>query len=704
MEHGTTHSGEHRSGTGCLPAALLAELTTALGVSPSTVASLVERSSDGARDPEHAVDEFARAAGLRTRSIVMTTREAASALRRGSVALTWSPRLGWLALLEGDRDQVRVARSNEATCWCSVADLDRDLASSDTTGLHRWTWIEAGLAAASGLDGIAPAPHVRLLALVRPDRSDVLAIVSYAGFIGALSLAIPVAVQQLVNTVAFGGLVQPVVVLAILLSIGLAFSASLSTFQTVLAELLQRRVFVRACLDLAHRLPRVPLGAFGAKRGPELVNRFFDLVTLQKSGAAILLEGSAVSLQTATGLVLLSLYHPLLLGLSLLLVGAIAFVLLGLGRGAVRSAIAESNAKYALAAWMEELALHATAFRDASSRRFAAERADALTASWVLARSAHYRVVLRQLVGSFAVQVIVNSLVLGLGGALVVAGELTLGQLVAAELVVATVLAAIVRLGKKLESFYDLLAAVDKIGILLDLPLERASGRAPRDGSLDARGLELRAAGIAELAATAGDLHILPGERIAIVGPPASGANALADVLCGLRTPAAGRIEHDGEDLRELRLDLVRERALCLRDADVVPGSVLANVAAGRASVDAEVATVALARAGLLEAVRALPKGLATPLAANGAPLDPCQVAQLALARAIAARPRLLVVDGLLGRLPRSLRASALDVLFDRAEPWTLAVVGDDPDVLARCDRAIAIGSRPATAAVAEES
>jgi len=265
-------------------------------------------------------------------------------------------------------------------------------------------------------------------------------------------------------------------------------------------------------------------------------------------------------------------------------------------------------------------------------------------------------------------------------------------------------LAALVRLGKKLESFYDLLAAVDKIGILLDLPLERASGRAPRDRSLDARGLELRAVGIAEFAAPDGDLHILPGERIAIVGSSGAGANALADILCGLRTPAAGRVEHDGEDLRELRLDLVRERALCLRDPDVIPGSVLANVAAGRASVDANAATSALARVGLLEAVRALPEGLATALAANGAPLDPCQVAQLALARAIAARPRLLVVDGLLGRLPRSLRASALDVLFDRAEPWTLAVVGDDPDVLARCDRAIAIGSRPATAAVAEES
>lgn len=691
MEHGPSRSTHDVAAPGTLPAALAAVLRTELGVRPGGDDAIARSADTAPFGPEERLEDFARRAGLRARTLSSTTADAVAALHRGAAAATWDPRIGWLALLEADRHRVRVATQATPPHWRALADLERELGDPGPDGRRTFTWLEAGLDAARGRGAVAPAPHVRLLELVRPDRGDVVAIVLYAGFIGALSLAIPVAVQQLVNTVAFGGLVQPVVVVALLLLVGLALAASLTTFQTVLAELLQRRVFVRACLDLAHRLPRVPLGAFGAKRGPELVNRFFDLVTIQKSGAAILLEGSAVALQTVTGLVLLSLYHPLLLALSALLLGAIAVVLLGLGRGAVRTAIAESNAKYALAAWMEELALHATAFRDATRRVHAAERADALAADWVLARAAHYRIVLRQLVGSFAVQVLANSLVLGLGGALVVAGELTLGQLVAAEIVVAAVLAALVRLGKKLEGFYDLLAAVDKIGILLDLPLERGDGRAPRAPAPGDRGLALRAVGVATSAGRVADLRVAPGERIALTGPPASGKSAFAEMLCGLRAPLAGRVEHDGEDLRELRLDLVRERAVCLRDGDVLAGDVLANVRAGRPHVDAERATEALASAGLLDAARALPGGLATALAPSGDPLSHGQVAQLALARAIAGCPRLLVVDGLLARLPRPLRDVALEALFDRRAPWTLVVVTDDPDVLARCDRTVAI-------------
>ena len=163
------------------------------------------------------------------------------------------------------------------------------------------------------------------MAIANPERSDVLAIFLYAAFSGLLSLAIPVAVQQLVNSVAFGGLVQPVVVLALLLLVGLAIAADLTAFQTYLSEILQRRSFVRACIDLAHRLPRLSERAFEGRSMPAYVNRFFDLVTLHKTGARLLLEGSGVILQTATGLLVLSFYHPLMLALSILLSMMLAF-------------------------------------------------------------------------------------------------------------------------------------------------------------------------------------------------------------------------------------------------------------------------------------------------------------------------------------------------------------------------------------------
>jgi len=156
-----------------------------------------------------------------------------------------------------------------------------------------------------------------------------------------------------------------------------------------------------------------------------------------------------------------------------LLIVCIAIVVGVLGRGAIASAIGESSAKYELGDWMEQIVRHPDAFSDRDGRVHAARQADALATKWIVARKRHFRIILRQVAAAVGLQVLASAAVLGLGGMLVVQGQLTLGQLVASELIVASVVAAFARLGKMLESAYDLLAATDKVGVLLDLPLEQ---------------------------------------------------------------------------------------------------------------------------------------------------------------------------------------------------------------------------------------
>jgi len=672
------------------------------------------RSAAGAETWQQAFEAACLPHRLQVRTIFLSPREAVGSAssrtplvtHRGPAGDEW----GWVALLDRAWVRARAASSDGSDAWVGPSALATRLGAESADETLPWLLVEPDLpsadASAPGAKlGHGPPPLRRLLELLRPDRSDLWTVVLYAVLIGGLTLATPIAVQQLVNTVAFGGLIQPVVILALLLFGGLAFSALLSALQAYTAELIQRRVFVRVVMDVAERLPRVEIDAFDRHHGPELVNRLFDVVTVQKVGALLMLDGTAVLLQTGVGLLILSFYHPLMLAFSILLLGAIAFVVFVLGRNAVPTAIQESYAKYAVVGWMEELARHPAAFRSQSGRLFAADRADRLATEYVTARRTHYRIVLRQLSGALGLQVIASSGLLALGGGLVVAGQLTLGQLVASELIITAIVAAVARLGKYFESFYDLLAATDKLGVLFDLPLERESGstdpRVEGPAAVEVRDVSYRYG--SRQAVEHLSLRIEPGERVALVGPVGSGKTTLLDLLAGLREPDSGYIAIDGCDLRDYRLDALRDCVASVREPEIFAGTIIDNLRVARPGLSMAEASQALDQVGLLDDLRGFEDGLYTELATDGLPLARGHVAGLMLARAIVARPRLLILDAAFGNLEDAKRKRALDAVFAEDAPWTVVVVSKRADVLERCGRTIDMGARRAEIAAADE-
>lgn len=686
-----------------VPSRWMARVVEATGAEP------VADSDEGAPPPrsveepscwQQVLEQACAEHALRLRPVFLSAREAFGAAGARTplvrhVAREGGP--GWLALLDRVRGRVRVATGDGGERWLDPGGLAAALGQPGPDSACPWLLVESRQPVGQVSKPLSAAHRIpplrRLIGLVKPDRTDLSSIVLYAILIGALSLTTPIAVQQLVNTVAFGGLVQPVVVLALLLFGGLAFSALVSVLQAYTAEKIQRRVFVRVAMDLAERVPRVDLGAFDTKHGPELVNRIFDVFTVQKTGAALLLEGTSVVLQTVVGLVVLSFYHPLMLGFSILLVAGIAVVLVVFGRGAVETAIGESSTKYAVVGWMEELARHPGAFRDPGGRQYALERVDRLASAWVGARQRHYRVVLRQLSGSLGLQVLAGSALLALGGGLVVAGQLTLGQLVASELILTAIVSAVAKLGKQLESYYDLLAAVDKLGVLFDLPLERDGGSAPaaNEGPAAVEIRELDFSYGSRPVVSKLSLKVDPGERLLITGPAGAGRTTLLELIQGLREPQAGFIAIDGQDLRDLRLGELRDQVVCVHDPEIFAGSVLDNIRVTAPGLSTSRVDQTLESLGVLESIRALPEGLRTPLATDGAPLSDGLIAAIMLARAIVARPRLLLLDDAFVQLEGETRGRALDTVFAPDAPWTLIVSSEKPEVRARCTRIIAL-------------
>lgn len=550
-------------------------------------------------------------------------------------------------------------------------------------------------------------PVQRLRALFRRDRPDIWAVVVFSALNGILLLATPVAVQSFVNNVSFGAAFPSIVILAILLFVGLAMAAVVLAIQTWIVEILQRRVFVRLVADLSQRLPRLSWRVRDQYNSTDLVNRFFDVVTIQKSTSFLLLEGLGNALFVIVGLMVIAFYHPLLFAFGIaLLVLALLIIFLPMRRG-IRTAISESNAKYNVVSWLEEITRLPTTLRTAGSERLCEDRSRAVAEGYVEARRAHYRVVFTQVISVLTVQVVGSTGILALGGWLVLEGQLTLGQLIAAELIVVTVVQSIAKLGKHAETFYDLVAAVDKVGKLIDLetedPLDIDVPLSPADTppELELRNIRIDSVKSGPLA-SGFSTQIAPGSIVGLSGPHGLGKTSLLEAIFKLREAAAGTILYRGLNYNDISLSYLRAEVALVSQHEVVDGSILDNIALRRPDVTVEDVHEALGKVGLLEKVRDLPNGLHTSVAPNQAPLSLGQWRQLAIARALVGKPRLLLVDHVLDGLSKPIRNQIIAALHDGSSQWTVLLISDNPEVLQQCDQTLDL--RPSEAEHNRES
>lgn len=533
----------------------------------------------------------------------------------------------------------------------------------------------------------AASPLERFISLLRPESSDIWIVALFAFVVGILSLATPIAVEALVNNVAFGRFLQPVFVLALILFVFLAFSAALKALQTYVVEIVQRRLFARVSGDLAYRLPRLRGDATKGEYGPELVNRFFDVVLVQKIAAQFLLDGVSLLLSTLVGMAVLGFYHPWLLGFDVVLLGCIAFAIFVLGRGAIGSSIKESKTKYRMAAWLEDLARCPTTFRSSGGTDFALERADLLVHDYLDYRKRHFRILMRQIIFALALQAFASTVLLGIGGWLVVDGQLTLGQLVAAELIVTMIVAAFAKLGKHVESFYDVLASVDKLGVLFDLPVENPGGIMAGDHS---DGCDLRMIKIdSGPSLSKFEMTVNSKECVGVLGPSGSGKSVIAELIYATKSPAHGSIFLDNIAPRDYRPDILRQLVALVGEPEVFNGTIDENVHLHRPAVMPTDVHNALELVGLQPLLSALPDGAETVLTSGGEPLSTNQLRLLSLARAIAGDPGLIVVDGTLDSLADEDLDTAIKALTHEQRTWTTIILTGRRGVADRMDRVV---------------
>ena len=547
--------------------------------------------------------------------------------------------------------------------------------------LYRWHLIQPLFAArnASRLqyDTSSPiqklSPLRRLVGLLKPEADDIRTIIIFSVVIGLLSLTTPLAVEAVVNTIAFGRYLQPLIVLSFIVFVFLSFLGGLNILMTIVTEVIQRKLFVRTVEDLSYRLTRVPLSTWQKYHGPELVNRFFDIVNVQKITSKLMLDTLMLGLQTIVGLTVLAFYHPFLLGYDVALLTMMGVILYFIGRGAIPTAIAESQMKYETAAWLQEIVRHPTTFKYNGGLGYAINRADEFAAKYIGFRQQHFRILIRQVSFAMVMQAVAATVLLALGGYLVIDGQMNLGQLVAAELIVAVILSSFAKLGKDLESFYDLMASVDKLGKLFDLPVERMDKLqlARRPGAYELNLVNVKLDAQLTLPES---MTIERGKTYALFGSSELLRAKLMEVLVGQQKPVEGHVLLDEYRVDSIAAESLQEKISFVREIELFEGSVDDNLRMGRHSVGSSEVSSMVEKLGLRQVLAGLSDGYSTTVKICGYPLSQGQAIRLVLARALIAKPGILFIDGLLDRLSDTDTRDVLERLNEFGDTTTIVV------------------------------
>jgi ABC-type bacteriocin/lantibiotic exporter with double-glycine peptidase domain len=530
--------------------------------------------------------------------------------------------------------------------------------------------------------------------LFRLERRILALIFSYSLAIGLFSLIVPLTVQELVNTFAFA--IQPItiVTLAGVMVAGLLFVGAFRALQFYAVEVLERRVFARVALGMAQQLPHLQFLGFK----PRYANYFMETVFMQRALSVLLVDLINVIVGGAVGMTILVFYHPYFLFYNALLLAGFTVVFFLMSHGGLKATIDMSHAKYETLHWLQEISYNLLHFKATDSQALLMRRTDELVRSYVETRQTRFGVLIRQYLGSVGWQAVAHSGLLATAGWLLSIGQLTLGQLVAAEVVVSGLLLSFDAVVKRMGHIYYFLTGLNELDFLFSLPKDQASATLSvplPDPTI--HGIRVTCKDLAVIHSGMPpifehfNLEVTPGEKIGVYASTTTAKTALARVLAGLETPTGGVLRYNGVDLRHLDLQAINRCRGFMIDSQLTlfEGTIEDNIVLGRSYIPYSDVRWALRFTELEEDVDALPQGLKTHIRAPGKILAPTHIIRILLARAILARPQILIFDGIIHNMQPTLRETVLRRLCSKDEPWSVIFVSNDPNLTPHVDRRI---------------
>ncbi|MEN2282021.1 ATP-binding cassette domain-containing protein [Algoriphagus sp. SE2] len=540
-------------------------------------------------------------------------------------------------------------------------------------------------------------PLKRFFNLLEEEKNQVYAIYFYAILNGLVALSLPLGIQAILNFILGGRMTTSWVLLVIVVAIGVAFGGFLQISQLQITEKFQQRIFSKAGLSFAYRLPRVKTEILHGEYGPEIVNRFFDTVNLQKGISKLLVEFTTAVLQMIFGLLLLSFYHPTFIVFGIVLFIILILIFYFTSPKGMETALKESSYKYQTAFWLQEIGRTLNTFKLVGNTRLPILRADKLIQRYVDFRTKHFAVLILQYKIMVGFKVLIITSLLIAGSLLLINDQISIGQFVAAEVIIVLVINSVEKVILSLETVYDTLVAVEKLGVVMDLELERSEGTdklivsQPEGLKLAMENVVFQPHDARNPILNGANLTIAPGKKVAVTGKSGSGKSALLALFSGLYEDYQGKVKVN--DLSIDMIQLEKYRAIvgdCLEFGEIFQGTLKENILVGR-DVNSAQFDLVLDLVGLKDYIYQLPDDLETELQPEGKGLSRAVAQSILIARSLVGEPKAIIMENALRYVNPEVKPKITEYLM--SGDWTLVMITDDPVILQRSDEVIVMDS-----------
>ncbi len=538
------------------------------------------------------------------------------------------------------------------------------------------------------------SPLKRLYSLLSLDKKDVSQIFFYAIFAGLVSLSLPMGIQAIINFIQSGQVSASWIVLIVLVVIGVALTGLLSLMQLRITENLQQKIFVRSSFEFATRMSKIKFSELYGTYPPELANRFFDTLTIQKGSSKLLIDFSAALLQIVFGIILLSLYHPYFIVFGILLIGLLYLIFKFSYNSGLETSMKESKYKYKVAGWLQEMARNNFSFKKNEHYDFALQKNDYLVGDYLTYREKHFNIIKKQFSQLIVFKIIITASLLSIGGFLVLSQQMNIGQFVASEIIILLVIGSVEKIILGLETLYDVLTAVEKIGQVTDLEVENISNvdidNCYANIAIETEKLNFKFPDSPIPVLSNINLQINQGEKIIISGENGSGKTTLIRILSGLMQPTSGAFFINDDTFRKINIKQYRSQIGTIISGETpFEGTIFENITFNQTDISPENLKWAINAVQLTSYIKTLPDGLETLIFPEGKQLSSSNAQKILLARCIVGKPKILFLEDPTDKMDADIAKEIIDFITDSKNDWTVIASSRNSYWSKKCQRNI---------------
>jgi len=534
----------------------------------------------------------------------------------------------------------------------------------------------------------------KLFRLLRLDGKEITALYLLSILSGLIQLSLPLGIQAIINfaIVAAGRKQLPASmwVLILLVVLGVLFTGMLKINQMKIVEKIQQKIFTRFSFEFSYRIPKLNVISIDQYHLPELVNRFFDIPTLQKSLAKLLLDIPTAVIQLCFGLILLAFYNSVFIVFGIILLVVLYLILYISSPKGFEASLEESNYKYDLGGWVQEIARGIKTFKFFNSFNLHLEKTNHLLEGYLHSRNRHFQILKLQYWSLVIFKILITAAMLIVGGILLIRQEINIGQFIAAEIIILTIMNAVEKLIVSLETVYDLLTSIEKINKITEKPIDE-------EGTYEyvkKQGIEIEAKNLSfgfEKTTILKNISFLikPGQKVAITGDGDSGKTVLLRMLTGVFQDFEGDLSFDQVPINNYNLNTLRNNiGIYMQKQDIFSASLWENITLGNKEVKEQDVLDTFKIVGLDNFYKSLSKGFDTHLEPTGKQLSSSSVQKLLIARSLLNQPALLLLDEPMKLIAADDKQYLKNYLFGLKDV-TIIFTTNDPALIAKCDMVI---------------